>query len=85
MVGSMYSLNPTVTGAERLTDAGAMVAYQWLKNAVLLVQMSTAVALSFSPLTFSDAGIYTCRVTVTSSLLSAPITFTSLDIYLTCN
>ena len=33
----------------------------------------TMATLSFSPLTFSDAGIYTCQATVTSSLLSAPI------------
>ena len=72
----MYSLTCTVTGAERLTDAGAMVTYQWLKNdAVVLGQ--TMATLSFAPLTFSDAGSYTCRATINSSLLSDPITTAS--------
>jgi hypothetical protein len=71
MVGSMYSLICTVTGAERLT--GAMMTYQWLKNGAV-ISGQTMATLSFSPLTFSDAGSYTCQATVTSSLLSAPIT-----------
>ena len=66
----MYSLTCAVTGAERLTDA--MVTYTWSKNGTLLSGQTMA-TLSFSPLTFSDAGSYTCQVTVTSSLLSGPI------------
>jgi hypothetical protein len=84
MVGSMYSLTCTVTGAERLTDA--MVTYQWLKNGAV-VSDQTMATLSFSPLTFSDAGSYTCQATVTSSLLGDPITTASsnsVDIRLTC-
>ena len=84
MVGSMYSLTCTVTGAEGLTDA--MVTYQWLKNSAV-VSGQTMATLSFSPLTFSDAGSYTCRATVTSSLLSDPITTASansLSVRLTC-
>ena len=82
----MYSLTCTVTGAERLTGHGAMVTYQWLKNDVV-VSGQTMATLSFSPLTFSDAGGYTCQATVTSSLLSAPITTpvsNSLSVRLTC-
>ena len=71
MVGSVYSLTCTVTGAERLTDAGAMVTYQWLKNGAV-VSDQTMATLSFSPLTFSDAGRYTCQMTITSSLLRVP-------------
>ena len=82
----MYSLTCTVTGAEGLTDAGAMVTYQWLKNGGV-VSGQTMATLSFSPLTFSDAGRYTCRATVTSSLLSDPMTVSSsnfIDIILSC-
>ena len=84
MVGSMYSLTCTVTGAERLTDA--MVTYQWLKNSAV-VSGQTMATLSFSPLTFSDAGRYTCQATVTSNLLSAPINTASSNsenVQLTC-
>ena len=85
MVGSMYSLTCTVTGAEGLTDA--MVTYQWLKNGTV-VSGQTMATLSFSPLAFSDAGSYTCQATVTASLLiSDPITTApsnSENIRLTC-
>ena len=86
MVGSMYSLTCTVTGTERLADAGAMVTYQWLKNGAMVSSQIMA-TLSFSPLTFSDTGSYTCQTTGTSSLLSAPITTASsnfVDIQLIC-
>ena len=82
----MYSLTCTVTGAEGLTDAGAMVTYQWLKNGAVISDQTMA-TLSFSPLSFSDAGSYTCQVTVTSSLLSDPITTNStnsIDVTLNC-
>ena len=83
VVGSMYSLTCTVTGAERLTDA--MVTYQWFKNGAE-VSGQTMATLAFFPLTFSDAGSYTCEATITSSLLSAPITTSSnsLSVQLTC-
>ena len=84
MVGSMYSLTCTITGAERLTDA--MVTYQWFKNNAV-VSGQTMATLSFSPLTFSDAGSYTCQATINSSLLSDPITTSranSIDVTLTC-
>ena len=76
MVGSMYSLTCIVTGAERLTDA--MVTNQWFKNGVdLMVSGWTMATLSFCSLTFTDAGNYTCEATVTSSLLSGPVSFNS--------
>ena len=84
MVGSMYSLTCTVTGAESLTDA--MVTYQWLKNGAVISDQTLA-TLAFSPLAISDAGSYTCQATVTSSLLSDPITTNitnSIDVTLTC-
>jgi hypothetical protein len=69
----MYSLTCTVTGAEGLTDA--MMTYQWRKNNAV-VSGQTMATLSFSPLSSSDAGSYTCQATVASSLLSASITTT---------
>ena len=86
MVGSMYSLTCFVTGAEKLTDHGAMVTYQWFKNGAV-VPGQTMVTLSSSSLTFSDAGTFTCQATVTSSLLRAPITTNManpVSIRLTC-
>ena len=40
-----------------------MTAYQWRKDSTVLAGESRAL-LSFSPLTVSDAGQYTCEVTV---------------------
>ena len=84
MAGSMYSLNCTVTGAERLTDPN--ITYQWFKNGVM-VSGQTMETFSFTPLSFSDAGRYTCQATVMSSLLSGPIatnSSNSVDATLTC-
>ena len=87
MVGSMYSLTCTVTGAEGLTDAGAMVTYQWLKNGAVVLNQTMA-TLFFQSLVISDAGSYTCEATVTSSLLMSGPTTTassnSLSVRLTC-
>ena len=84
VVGSMYSLTCTVTGAEGLTDA--MVTYQWCKNGAVVSGQIMA-TLSFSSLSSSNAGSYTCEATVTSSLLSGPITTApsnSLSVQPTC-
>ena len=84
MVGSMYSLNCTVIGAERLSDAGAMMIYQWRKNGAVVSDQTMAI-LFFSSLTISDAGNYTCQATVTSRLLSDPIiNSSSSSIVLAC-
>ena len=72
-VGAMYSLTCAVTGAERLT--GSTITYQWFKDGVM-VSGQAMETLSFTSLTFSDAGGYTCEATVMSSLLSGPITTT---------
>ena len=69
-VGSMYSLTCIVTGAERLIDS--TIAYQWLKDGETVTE-ETSEILSFTSLTLSDSGSYTCQATVTSSLLRAPI------------
>ena len=82
----MYSLTCTVTGVGRLISNNAMVTYLWLKSDAV-VSGQTMATLSFSPLTFFDAGRYTCWSTVTSSLRSAPITTSManpVSIRLTC-
>ena len=76
MVGLMHSLTCAVTGAERLTDI--VIAYQWSKNGVA-VPDQTVMTLSFTPLTFSDAGRYACQATVSSSLFSVPIAHKSAN------
>ena len=86
MAGSLYSLTCAVTGAERLSDSGAMVSYQWFKNGAVLSDQAM-VTLSFQLLVVSDAGTFTCRATVTSSLLSGPITTSSaspINVTLSC-
>ena len=86
IAGSMYSLTCTVIGAEMLTDADAMVIYLWLKNGAVVLDQTMA-TLSFSPVTLFDAGSYACQATVTSGLLSDPITTSisnSVDVQLTC-
>ena len=61
-------------GAERLADS--TILYQWFKDGEMVAEQ-TNVTFSFTFLTLSDAGSYTCQATVMSSLLSAPITSTS--------
>ena len=83
-MGAMYSLTCTVTGAEGLT--GSTITYQWLKDGVLM-SGQTMETLSFTSLTFPDAGRYTCQATVISSLLSGTITTTNVnpvDVILSC-
>ena len=70
-VGAMYFLICTVTGAERLT--GSTITHKWFKDDALVADQ-TMETLSFTSLTFSDAGGYVCEAIVMSSLLSGPIT-----------
>ena len=65
MAGAMYYLICAVTGAESLI--GSNITYQWFKDGSL-VSGQTMDSLSFTSLTFSDAGGYTCEVTVVSNL-----------------
>ena len=66
VVGSVYSLTCTATGAEKLTDSNTT--YQWFKDGEEVSGEMTETLTSTS-LSFSDAGEYTCQVTVASSLL----------------
>ena len=72
VVGSQYILTCTVTitGADRLNPT---ITYQWFKDNTV-VSGETQSTLSFSSLSLSDAGQYRCDVTVSSTLLSQPIT-----------
>ena len=84
MVGSAYSLNCTISGVDRLTDA--IIIYLWWKDGNAMFNQ-TAYIMSLSSLTISDAGQYMCQTTITSSFISAPITIQSahlLDMTLTC-
>ena len=70
IVGSVYSLTCAVAGTERLTDAN--VTYQWFRDGVVLPGQAME-TLSFSSLTISDAGSYSCAIVLSSYLLSGPI------------
>ena len=83
MSGSTYSLNCTVTGAEMLTGS---TTYQWFKNDDMVVGQKVK-TYSITPLSFTDAGGYTCQAIIMSNLLSGPITMissNSINITLTC-
>ena len=72
-----YTLTCTVTGAENLSPT---ITYQWTRdNGTTQTQVGTnSNTLSFSPLSLSDAGRYTCDVTVGSSYLNSDIMAASI-------
>lgn len=56
------------------------ITYQWIKNNITVIQFGTeSSTLSFSPLRLSDAGQYTCRVTISSLYLSSDIIVMGTD------
>ena len=89
MVGSLYILTCVVDGAGRLDhyNLGATVDYRWFKDGAV-DPGQTVTTIAFNPLTFSDAGGYTCQATITSSLFSTASITTSMtdpvSIRLTC-
>ena len=51
------------------------ITYQWMKNNGTAIQLgTTSNTLSLSPLRLSDAGQYTCNVTISSPSLSSDVT-----------
>ena len=66
-VGQSYSLTCSVSG-------GIVSSYQWRKDGTV-VQGQTTEVLSFSTLRLSDAGRYSCEITVTA----ASETFTAVQ------
>lgn len=71
IAGQGYNLTCSVLGADNL-DSNMI--YEWIKHETFNKSSST---LSFSPLRLSDAGVYTCRVTVSSDYLHNDLTANS--------
>ena len=69
--GSQYTLTCTVSGHESLTSPS--VTYQWLRGSST-VQGQSNNGLVFNPVGPDDSGTYTCRATVSSSILNCDIT-----------
>ena len=62
------TLTCDVSGADNLDPT---ITYRWTRNGdPVTVPDSSSNTFSFSPLGLSQAGVYTCRVTVSSSLLN---------------
>ena len=72
-----YTLICVVNGTESLDHT---LIYQWTKNNDTQMQNQVSISnpsvLSLSPLRLSDAGQYTCQVTVSSPYLRRDITLT---------
>ena len=70
MVGQTgNTLTCDVLGADRLNPT---IAYQWIRNGETIQDGSSSI-LNLAPLQLSQAGVYTCRTTVNSNLLSSNI------------
>ena len=73
--GERYSIMCAVTRPDKLNLA---INYQWFKTTNSRTQVGTnSPTLTFDPLVLSDAGQYSCEVTVSSSLLSQDIAIVS--------
>ena len=75
--GQSYSLMCTVTGAESLNADFSYTFSQTNLGQTTVAAMSNSPTLTFDPLVLSDAGQYSCEVTVSSSFLNDPLTGTS--------
>ena len=87
-VETMYSLTCNVTGAEVGLPGSTMICYRWFKDGEVLSD-ETSDTLSFTSLTFSHAGGYTCEATVMSSPSSSSInnainSSNAINVTLTC-
>ena len=75
--GQRYTLTCTVTGADSLSPTST---YQWFKTTPSRTRVGTnSHTLTFDPLDLSDAGHYSCQVTVFSSFLLRDVTVVSDD------
>lgn len=71
MVGLGHTLICDVLGASNLIGT---IIYLWVKNSSQILANSSTRTLSLHSLRLSDAGEYTCRVTVRSPYLRKEIT-----------
>ena len=73
-IGEDFNLTCTVFGVENLSRN---IAYQWAKSSgtsdAQIINSSNT--LSFLPLVYSDGGLYTCQVEISSTYLNRIITF----------
>ena len=69
MVGSDYTLTCDVSGDDNLNP---MITYQWIRDGETVPDINS-MTLGLSPLQLSQAGEYTCRATVGSTLLNGNI------------
>ena len=79
VAGQQYSLTCDVSGAERLHPN---ITYQWIKNnsdAQMQVGNDSK-SLFFSSLTLSDAGVYSCQISIQSPYISKEIMATDFQI-----
>ena len=73
-LGNNFILFCNVSGSENLN---LIIYYQWMKNNTTQLQDGTnSNSLSFSPFRLSDAGQYSCLVTVSSSYFDQDVTAT---------
>ena len=76
-LGENFILTCTIVGAE---DLHPVTTYQWTKNSdtnnvIQTIKLNGSNVLSFHPLNYSDAGLYTCQVGINSTYLIKSLTF----------
>lgn len=84
MLGARYSFNCIIAGVDRLIDA--FITYQWLKDGNQMLNQTTNF-ISYDYLSYLNVGLYTCQATISSSIISEPISVISdnpLEIVLIC-
>ena len=69
-LGQSYSLTCEVSRGP--ISSGPVSAYQWRKGDTMMLS-EAGPTLSFSSLSLSDAGQYTCQVTVDGMMFNSPI------------
>ena len=73
-LGENFNLTCTIVGAE---DLHPVTTYHWTKNGdtnIQAIKLNGSSILSFHPLNYSDAGLYTCQVGINSTYLIKNLT-----------
>lgn len=82
MIGLSHNLTCNILGTD---DLNPNITYLWIKNSSQVLANSSTCTLYFQSLRLSDAGEYTCRVTIRSPYLDNEITaITSHSLILEC-